>query len=63
MQIAVSSSVRNNLVGFGGVIEKQIPRYKLKLKTFLVTLGAESILRGTGSDGTRIEHTTRTQTV
>ncbi|KAJ5264619.1 hypothetical protein N7505_007412 [Penicillium chrysogenum] len=35
MQIAVSSSARNELVGFGVAIEKQPPRYrKLKLKTF-----------------------------
>ncbi|KAJ9481395.1 hypothetical protein VN97_g12085 [Penicillium thymicola] len=43
MQIAVSSSARNELVRFGGVIEKQPPRYrKLKLKSFSVTLGARA---------------------
>ncbi|KAJ9480575.1 hypothetical protein VN97_g12978 [Penicillium thymicola] len=43
MQIAVSSSARNELVGFGGAIEKQPPRYrKLKLKAFSVTLGVRS---------------------
>jgi hypothetical protein len=40
MQIAVSSSARNEVVGFGGAIQKQPPRYtKLKLKTFSFTLG------------------------
>jgi ribonuclease HI len=43
MQIAVSSSARNELVGFGVAIEKQLPRYrKLKLKTLSVTLGARA---------------------
>jgi hypothetical protein len=43
IQIAVSSSARNGLVGFGVAIEKQPPRYqKLKLKTFSLTLGARS---------------------
>ncbi|OKO93668.1 hypothetical protein PENSUB_11947 [Penicillium subrubescens] len=43
MQIAVSSSARNELVGFGVAIEKQPPRYrKLKLKTVSVTLGARA---------------------
>ena len=41
MQIAVSSSARNEVVGFGGAIQKQPPRYrKPNLKTFSVTLGA-----------------------
>ncbi|KAI3277363.1 transcriptional regulator family: Zinc finger, CCHC-type [Penicillium roqueforti] len=43
MQIAVSSSARNELVGFGMATEKQPPRYrKLKLKTLSVTLGARA---------------------
>ena len=43
MQIAVSSSARNELVGFGVAIERQPPRYrKLKLKTISVTLGARA---------------------
>ncbi|KAJ5640286.1 uncharacterized protein N7484_008148 [Penicillium longicatenatum] len=43
MQIAVSSSARNELVGFGVAIEKQPPRYrKLKLKTHSVTLSARA---------------------
>ncbi|KAJ6114125.1 hypothetical protein N7512_007570 [Penicillium capsulatum] len=43
MQIAVSSSARNEVVGFGVAIEKQPPRYrKLKLKTLSVTLGARA---------------------
>ncbi|KAI2930361.1 hypothetical protein CBS147321_10549 [Aspergillus niger] len=43
IQIAISSSARNGMVGFGVAIEKQPPRYrKLKLKTFSMTLGARS---------------------
>ncbi|KAJ6093610.1 hypothetical protein N7486_008899 [Penicillium sp. IBT 16267x] len=43
IQAAVSSSARNELVGFGVAIEKRPPRYrKLKLKSFFVTLGARS---------------------
>jgi hypothetical protein len=43
MQVAVSSSARNGLAGFGVAIEKQPPQYrKLKLKTFSGTLGARS---------------------
>jgi hypothetical protein len=35
IQVAVSSSARNGLVGFGVAIKEQPPRYrKLKLKTF-----------------------------
>jgi hypothetical protein len=41
MQIATSSSARNELVGFGVAIERQPPRYrKLRLKTLSLTLGA-----------------------
>ncbi|KAJ5292091.1 hypothetical protein N7478_001342 [Penicillium angulare] len=43
MQIAVSSSARNELVGFGVAIEKQPPRNrKVKLKTFSITLGVRA---------------------
>jgi hypothetical protein len=43
MQIAVSSSARNGMVGFGGVVQKQPPKYKKpRLKSFSVTLGARS---------------------
>lgn len=43
MQIAVSSSARNEMVGFGIVIKKQPPRYrKPRLKTFSVTPGTKS---------------------
>jgi ribonuclease HI len=43
MRIAVSSSARNDLVGFGVAIEKRPPRYrKPRLKTFSVTLGARA---------------------
>lgn len=41
MQIAVSSLAWNKVVGFGGVIQKQPPKYKkLRLKIFSITLGA-----------------------
>lgn len=41
IQIAVSSSAQNEVVGFGGAIQRKPPRYKkLKLKTFSCTLGA-----------------------
>jgi len=43
MRIAVSSSARNEMVGFGVAIEKQPPRYrKPRLKTCSVTLGART---------------------
>ncbi|KAJ5101079.1 hypothetical protein N7456_007131 [Penicillium angulare] len=43
MQIAISSSARNELVGFGVAIEKQPPRNrKLKFKPFSTTLGARA---------------------
>ncbi|KAJ5365303.1 hypothetical protein N7517_008189 [Penicillium concentricum] len=43
MQIAVSSSARNEIVGFGVAIEKRPPQYrKPRLKTFSVTLGART---------------------
>ncbi|KAJ6041450.1 hypothetical protein N7460_006840 [Penicillium canescens] len=43
MRIAVSSSARNEMVGFGVAIEKQPPRYrKPRLKTLSVTLGART---------------------
>ena len=43
MQVAVRSSARNELVGFGVAIEKQPPRNrKLKQKTLSVTLGARA---------------------
>ncbi|OQD94840.1 hypothetical protein PENSOL_c023G07510 [Penicillium solitum] len=43
MQIATSSSARNELVGFGVAIERQPPRYrKLKLKTLSATLGVRA---------------------
>jgi ribonuclease HI len=43
MEIATSSSARNELVGFGVAIERQPPPYRrLKLKTLSVTLGARA---------------------
>ena len=43
MQIAFSSSARNELVGFGVAIEKQPPRQrKVRLKTLSVTLSART---------------------
>lgn len=59
MQIAFSSSSRNELVGFGVAIEKQPPRYrKVRLKVFSVTLGedrAKSICRGASGNGAYTE--------
>lgn len=58
IQIAVSSSARNGLVGFGVAIEKQPPRYqKLKLKTFSVTLGARSEQNPFSAELVAIAHT------
>ncbi|KMK63758.1 reverse transcriptase [Aspergillus fumigatus Z5] len=58
MQIAVSSSARNGLVGFRVAIEKQPPRYqKLKLKTFSVTLGARSEQNPFSAELAAIAHT------
>ncbi|KAJ5737265.1 uncharacterized protein N7483_002390 [Penicillium malachiteum] len=43
MQIAISGSARNGLVGFGIAIEKQPPRYrKPRLKALSITLGVRS---------------------
>jgi hypothetical protein len=43
VQIATSSSARNELVGFGVAIERQPPRYrKMKLKTLSITSGARA---------------------
>jgi ribonuclease HI len=58
IQVAVSSSARNELVGFGVAIEKQPPRYrKLKLKTFFVTLGARSEQNPFSAELAAIAHT------
>ncbi|KMK56426.1 reverse transcriptase [Aspergillus fumigatus Z5] len=58
MQIAVSSSARNGLVGFRVAIEKQPPRYqKLKLKTFSMTLGARSEQNPFSAELAAIAHT------
>jgi hypothetical protein len=58
IQIAVSSSARNRLVGYGVVIEKQPPHYqKLKLKTFSVTLGARSEQNPFSAELAAIAHT------
>ncbi|KAF4237714.1 hypothetical protein CNMCM8980_002373 [Aspergillus fumigatiaffinis] len=58
MQIAVSSSARNGLVGYGVAIEKQPPRYqKLKLKTFSATLGARSEQNPFSAELAAIAHT------
>jgi hypothetical protein len=58
IQIAVSSSARNRLVGYGVVIEKQPPHYqKLKLKTFSVTLGARSEQNPFSAELVAIAHT------
>jgi hypothetical protein len=58
IQVAVSSSARNELVGFGVAIEKQLPRYrKLKLKSFFVTLGARSEQNPFSAELAAIAHT------
>jgi hypothetical protein len=66
MQTAVSSSARNEVIGFGGVIQKQPPKYS-KTKDLLRhtwrKIGAEPILGRAGSNSTRIENATGTKTV
>ncbi|OJZ80464.1 hypothetical protein ASPFODRAFT_53283 [Aspergillus luchuensis CBS 106.47] len=58
IQIAISSSARNGMVGFGVAIEKQPPRYrKLKLKTFSMTLGARSEQNPFSAELAAIAHT------
>ncbi|KAJ5111910.1 hypothetical protein NUU61_001540 [Penicillium alfredii] len=61
MQIALSSSARNELVGFGGAIEKQPPRYrKVKLKAFSVTLGARKEQNPFSAELAAMAHTLNT---
>jgi ribonuclease HI len=58
IQVAVSSSARNELVGFGVAIEKQPPQYrKLKMKSFSVTLGARSEQNPFSAELAAIAHT------
>ncbi|KAJ5799012.1 uncharacterized protein N7503_006517 [Penicillium pulvis] len=60
MQIAISSSAQNELVGFRVTIEKWPPRNrKLKLKTREGRV--EPVLCGAGSHGTYIENDSRNQ--
>jgi hypothetical protein len=61
MQIAFSSSARNELVGFGVTIEKQTSRYrKVRLKVFPVTLGARTELNPFSAELAAMAHTLKT---
>jgi hypothetical protein len=61
MQIAFSSSARNELVGFGVAIEKQPPRYrKVRLKTLSVTLGARTEQNPFSAELAAMAHTLKT---
>jgi hypothetical protein len=64
MQIAVSSSARNEVVGFGGVIQKQPPKYKKpRLKAFSVTLGVRSEQNPYSGELAAIAHALKTPPV
>ena len=61
MQIALSSSARNELVGFGVAIEKQPPRYrKVRLKTLSVTLSARTEQNPFSAELAAMAHTLKT---
>ncbi|KAI2734223.1 hypothetical protein DTO013E5_10100 [Penicillium roqueforti] len=61
MQIAFSSSARNELVGFGVAIEKQLPRYrKVRLKTLSVTLSARTEQNPFSAELAAMAHTLKT---
>ncbi|KAJ5385753.1 hypothetical protein N7509_008294 [Penicillium cosmopolitanum] len=61
MQIAFSSSARNELVGFGVAIEKQPPRQrKVRLKTLSVTLSAKTDHNPFSAELAAIVHTLKT---
>lgn len=61
MQIAFSSSARNELVGFGVAIEKQPPRYrKVRLKTLSVTLSARTEQNPFSAELAAMAHTLKT---
>lgn len=61
MQIAFSSSARNELVGFGVAIEKQPPRYrKVRLKTLSVTLSARMEQNPFSAELAAMAHTLKT---
>ena len=61
IQIAFSSSARNELVGFGVAIEKQPPRYrKVRLKVLSVTLGARIEQNPFSAELATMAHTLKT---
>ncbi|KAJ5215353.1 uncharacterized protein N7498_001760 [Penicillium cinerascens] len=61
MQIAFSSSARNELVGFGVAVEKQPPRYrKVRLKTLSVTLSARTEQNPFSAELAAMAHTLKT---
>jgi hypothetical protein len=61
MQIAFSSSARNELVEFGVAIEKQPPRYrKVRLKTLSVTLSARTEQNPLSAELAAMAHTLKT---
>jgi hypothetical protein len=61
MQIAFSSSSRNELVGFGVAIEKQPPRYrKVRLKVFSVTVAARTEQNPFSAELAAMAHTLKT---
>ena len=61
MQIAFSSSARNELVGFGMAIEKQPTRYrKVRLKVLSVTLGARTEQNPFSAELATMAHTLKT---
>ncbi|CEJ62638.1 Putative Reverse transcriptase [Penicillium brasilianum] len=61
MQIAFSSSARNEPVGFGVAIEKQPPRYrKVRLKTLSVTLSARTEQNPFSAELAAMAHTLKT---
>lgn len=68
MQTAVSTSVGNKMVGFGGAIQKQPPRCR-KTETEVLFCHTrrrkrvEPVLGGVGSNSTRFEHATGTETL
>jgi ribonuclease HI len=61
IQIAVSSSARNEVVGIGGVIQKQPPKYrKPRLKAFSITLGVRSEQNPDSGELAAIAHALKT---
>ena len=64
IQITVSSSAQNKVVGFGRVIQKQPPKYKkLRLKIFSITLGTRSEQNPYSGELAAMAHTLKTLSV